>query len=135
MRVECQTCRGHYDTVLPDGSEYYHVCPPLSAWEVRAAIAAGASPLTPAQTAALTKADNPKPDPVTAIAPPPGGDGYLQSLALPRPNARNENVDPKKVKALRDPDTGNLPKSLPPDALVVSAGAGALELIPIDEGL
>lgn len=29
MRVRCNTCRGIYQTVSPDGLPYMHVCPPV----------------------------------------------------------------------------------------------------------
>jgi len=32
MRVECLTCRGVYNTDLPDGTRYFHACPPLPAF-------------------------------------------------------------------------------------------------------
>lgn len=125
-RKVCNGCDGEYDDVLRDGSLYFHVCPPLSPHEIRARIAAGQSPLTPAQTKALAAQD--------AIAAPlgidgpdhPAGDAYLAGLALARAGHRDENVDVAKVAALRNPDTLALPKNLPADALMKKPGAGAL---------
>ncbi len=28
MRIRCKSCLGVYVTLLPDGMEYYHACPP-----------------------------------------------------------------------------------------------------------
>jgi len=28
-RKRCNTCNGEYDDELPDGTEYYHACPPV----------------------------------------------------------------------------------------------------------
>lgn len=41
MRLRCNACGGDYDTVLADGMLYFHVCPPLSAVELAAAVTAG----------------------------------------------------------------------------------------------
>jgi hypothetical protein len=35
--VRCVTCGGVYDTTLPDGSAYYHACPPRTRLRIRAA--------------------------------------------------------------------------------------------------
>jgi len=52
MRVQCLTCGGIYDTVLPDGLPYFHTCPPLSEGELARAVAAGKVTLPPGETAA-----------------------------------------------------------------------------------
>lgn len=69
-RVQCVACGGIYDTACADGLDYFHVCPPLSAAQIAAAVSSGALALpagvTPAQAAASGR--------------------YLRS------NARNENV-------------------------------------------
>jgi hypothetical protein len=36
--IKCLSCGGVYNPVGPDGLAYYHVCPPLSAAELRAAV-------------------------------------------------------------------------------------------------
>lgn len=28
-KMRCNTCAGVYDSLLPDGTQYYHACPPL----------------------------------------------------------------------------------------------------------
>lgn len=39
--VECQTCGGTYEPILADGTQYFHACPPLAAWELQQAVDAG----------------------------------------------------------------------------------------------
>lgn len=39
MRLRCLTCGGTYSPVLPDGMQYFHVCPPLSLPELTKAVA------------------------------------------------------------------------------------------------
>jgi len=41
MRLECLTCHGTYDDILPDGMRYFHVCPPLSEPELAKAVEDG----------------------------------------------------------------------------------------------
>lgn len=90
--LKCTGCGGVYVDHQADGTEYYHVCPPLAPHDVRALLAAGKTPLSPAQVAELARQD--------ALAPPAGvlladwhpGDAYLLNLMLPRPGARNENI-------------------------------------------
>jgi len=121
---QCLSCGGTYSASSLDGVSYFHACPPLSAPEIRKAIAANASPLTPAQQQQLATLDA-LPAPVVVPEPfVPPGDLYLAQLGLPRPNARDENIDPAKVAALRDRTTGNLPTTLAPDALAKSPGLG-----------
>lgn len=35
MRVQCNACKGEYDTVQADGMPYFHVCPGVAAVLVR----------------------------------------------------------------------------------------------------
>jgi hypothetical protein len=91
-KLQCPACAGVYDDVLPDGALYFHACPPLSAPELAAALAAGTVVLTATQAAALAAADA-----RDEKNPPPAGaptqhDAVLASLAIARPGARNENV-------------------------------------------
>lgn len=51
MRVRCNACGGTYDQVQADGLQYFHVCPPLSAVELQAAVAAGKVVLPKDETA------------------------------------------------------------------------------------
>lgn len=40
--LECQSCGGRYEPILPDGTEYFHACPPLAQHELQAAVDRGA---------------------------------------------------------------------------------------------
>jgi hypothetical protein len=39
--TKCTTCGGTYNQVQADGTQYFHRCPPLSAFELDAAVKAG----------------------------------------------------------------------------------------------
>jgi hypothetical protein len=51
MALKCLSCGGIYAPLQADGSEYYHVCPPLSAVELAAAVKAGVVTLPAGETA------------------------------------------------------------------------------------
>lgn len=127
---KCNACGGTYEPVSADGVPYFHVCPPSSVADVRAAIKAGHSPLTPGQTKQLAAFDAiPPPHPTPPDYVPPG-DVYLQSINVARPQARNENIDPVKWRAAKKDAAGNLDPSVPPDAIIASVGAGTA---PVDD--
>jgi len=132
MTLQCQACKGTYDDTLRDGTLYFHVCPPLAAWEVRQLIAANASPLTAAQTKTLATFDASATDAVTGVTGPNRGDGYLADLGLPRPNARNENIDPAKIESAPKDAQGNVKQTVDPSTLMMSAGAGAVPVVITD---
>lgn len=88
----CNTCGGTYEPILPDGTRYFHACPPLSAAEVKAAIAAGASPLTVDQQTALDRAKAADTSAPVKAGEATRADQLLGLFAIPRPNARDENV-------------------------------------------
>lgn len=100
-RVQCVTCGGVYDTVLPDGYEYYHVCPPLSAPELAQAVADGKVVLPKDET----------PD-----------DAVARRVYL-RKSARNENVraadDPSKPATPIALGQGTQPAPAPDPAVAV----------------
>lgn len=73
MRVECLSCGGTYDDVLPDGMQYFHVCPPLGRVELQAAVTAGRVTLPDGENA----------------------DQAYERRSYPRPQARNENIAPR----------------------------------------
>lgn len=90
--VRCLTCHGEYDSMLADGTRYFHACPPLSVPELKAALDADALTLTVRQQRAIDEALR-----ADHAAPPlPGSlsnlDRVLQTLRIARVNARNENV-------------------------------------------
>lgn len=79
--VKCLTCGGVYHDLLPDGTRYFHACPPLSDAEIKAQLALNPddTKLTPAELA------------------------QLKAAPRARPNARDENVP-----STRSDDTGKL---------------------------
>ena len=50
-RVQCTTCGGVYDELLPDGLRYFHACPPLSAAQLAQAVTDGKVVLPAGETA------------------------------------------------------------------------------------
>lgn len=90
--VKCKACGGVYVDVQPDGTQYFHACPPLSVPELRAAIAKGTVTLAPVDAARLKAAAD-----LDLATPPPEGEApradlVLASLVIARPNARDENL-------------------------------------------
>jgi hypothetical protein len=128
---QCNTCGGTYVDVLPDGTRYFHACPPLAKWEIDQLIAAGQSPLTKAQQqqlATLQAIPAPLVVPQNYIAP---ADAYLGTIAVERPNKRDENVDPVKVAAAPKDAAGNLLRSVTDESLMKSVGLGAVDLVDV----
>lgn len=90
--VKCKSCHGTYEPLLPDGTLYFHACPPLSPWELEAAIGTGLVVLTPAQQRlvdAATALDTQFP---LAKDVESRRQATLAQLAVPRPLRRDENV-------------------------------------------
>lgn len=90
--VKCLTCGGVYEPLQPDGTQYFHACPPLAAHEIAAGLNTGAIVLSgPADRRyrAALNAD-------TANPPAPGepsrAERVLTELRIERPNMRDENV-------------------------------------------
>lgn len=93
--VRCPICQGEYDTILEDGTEYYHRCPPLPAVALRRADGTRVSQvgrrLVEVTEDPLTKVKTVK---ETFEPPLPAGATFLQETTLERPDARDENVFP-----------------------------------------
>jgi hypothetical protein len=70
-RKECNTCHGTYEEKNPDGSDYYHVCPPRRLLRVQHADGTRET-IPPSQ---LVETDI-----------------VLRELLRPRPNFRDENT-------------------------------------------
>lgn len=69
-KTQCKSCGGVFDDVLPDGTRYFHACPPLSFAEFQQAVTDG------------------------RYQPPPGiplQEAYLRRT-FERQRKRNENV-------------------------------------------
>lgn len=101
-RLRCNTCLGEYDDVSPDGFRYFHVCPPVPAVLVQH------------QDGSQS---------VVAPAKDYGTDLVVDTVSLPRLNARDENPDPK----FRDGKGQALPKAvglgttpLPPKVIAIT---------------
>jgi len=99
--VKCLTCGGVYSPVLPDGLPYFHVCPPLSAVELAAAVAGGkvALPI----------------DPVTLLPETPAV--AVARRTYERATKRDENVKPDGT--LKAAGTGTAPAAAPAPGVVV----------------
>ncbi len=92
MRVRCLTCRGEYDRILPDGQPYYHACPPVPAALATRGGVTGlitVSRLRPTDLVTVLRAGASL---VVAVADVVPTDVRVGDVALPRPNARDENI-------------------------------------------
>lgn len=101
-RVICPACGGVYDMVDSNGVHYFHVCPPLSIVELKAAIEEGRFQPSGHTERALKSAAA-----EDAATPPADGapsrvDQVLGLLVVARPDHRDEN-DPDCVEARRAP--------------------------------
>jgi len=96
---ECPVCHGRYLDPQPDGSRYFHACPPLSIVELLALTPDQARALAPELPANYTRADL---------------DVLLATRPIERPGARNENVardaPPVGVKPGEVPDYNDRPR-------------------------
>lgn len=126
--VKCQACGGTYEATQKDGTLYFHRCPPFSSAELRAKIAANASPLSAAQAAQLAAIDAAAK--VTADDPEghAPGDAYLSRLSLERANLRDDNVDLAKLRTYQKANPTVKPIDVPPDAIAKAVGAGVVEI-------
>jgi hypothetical protein len=90
--LKCKTCGGTYAALLPDGTEYYHACPPLSVGELRDGLEHGTVTLTSRDAMRLSDAttlDNRDPLPPEQ---PSRAELVLTQLVVERPQRRDENV-------------------------------------------
>lgn len=90
--MKCNSCGGTYDPILVDGSQYFHACPPLSPAELQTLIDAGKSPLTADQQHALDTARALDVSSPPAPGNPKRADLMAAIFAVPRPDARDENL-------------------------------------------
>lgn len=116
---ECQTCGGRYEPVLPDGMQYFHVCPPLAVHELRDALNDGRLRLLPGKMKELQAAQQRDQENPAPLGETTHVDRFLASLVVERPGKRDENV------AGHDAD----------DAPIVKApGKGTIEVVDEDRG-
>jgi predicted membrane-bound mannosyltransferase len=113
--------------VLEDGSQYFHACPPLSAAELRAAVEAGAVALTKRQQHALDRAEAFDASLAAKLSPAHAVSAFYESITVPRPNARDENIDLVKVAASLDARGARTPGTTA-EAVMKSPGAGVVPL-------
>lgn len=90
--VKCNVCAGSYEPILPDGSMYFHACPPLSVPELKDAIAKGSVKLTAAQQQQLDAAAAADKTAPVADGATPRAELALALLVVERPNKRDENI-------------------------------------------
>lgn len=101
--VKCNTCGGEYEPILPDGTQYFHACPPLSARELSALLEQRAIRLPPAAQRQLDAAiATDAKDPVAA-GQPTRAQQLIAELAIDRPNKRDENVTGPAAKGENAP--------------------------------
>ncbi|TAL44756.1 MAG: hypothetical protein EPN91_03745 [Salinibacterium sp.] len=94
-RFRCPTCLGVYIDPQPEGSLYFHVCPPLSLAELVAMPAAAVLALYPSLPPLFT------PEQLAAA---------VGAASVTRAGARNENIVPGYKPPFRDPgDTTPVP--------------------------
>lgn len=96
---KCNACGGTYEPIQRDGSEYYHVCPPLSEY-------------VNLDTGEVVSSD--------VAADPPAG-MRIDVRHYPRDGHRNENIDLEKTRRARRDDPNA-------SAVIISEGAGAVEV-------
>jgi hypothetical protein len=98
--VKCNACGGTYEPLQDDGLQYFHACPPLSAPELAAKVAAGKIVLPGGETA----------------------DQAVQRRMYERANKRDENLkstDPKDAGSLKAAGDGTAGAVKPPGSIIV----------------
>jgi hypothetical protein len=121
-RLQCDACGGVYDDASADGVAYFHVCPPLSALEITAAIKAGDLTVDADKAAVALRqpaqlADEPRAAFIDRIIQAAADRG-----ALRRPGYRDENP-PAPAKPARDraARVGRVGATAVPDVTVADA--------------
>lgn len=98
MRMQCGTCAGTYATQTVDGCRYFHACPPLLLLEIVRDSAVLEVALSDLRSSDIVKVYRNGAAIDVAIAAMLPDDFRLGERERPRPNARNENVDPTKAR-------------------------------------
>jgi hypothetical protein len=125
--VECLSCGGRYENTLPDGTRYFHVCPPVPALKVSRQ---GAEVLVALHLVRRTDIVRVSRDgkelavPHADVAPL---DLVLEATDMPRPNARNENLDREKERRALG-DNAERRRDVSDEDLMIAAGAGVKQL-------
>lgn len=92
--VKCKTCGGIYEPTLPDGTQYFHACPPLAPREIVAGLRDGTVTLLRADQQRLRQARLDDAASPVAADEPTREQLVLRSLVVERPNRRDENIRP-----------------------------------------
>jgi hypothetical protein len=90
--LKCKTCGGTYRAVLPDGTEYYHACPPLSVAELQDGLDHGTVTLSTRDAARLQAAQDADAQHPPAKDAPSQAAIVLGTIVVERPQRRDENV-------------------------------------------
>lgn len=97
MRMKCGTCQGEYVTEFADGTRYFHACPPLVLVSVSREGEGREIPLAelvPTDRIMVLRGGSAIETTIAQVLP---DDRRIGDREVPRPNARNENVDPTKT--------------------------------------
>jgi hypothetical protein len=124
---KCNSCGGVYEPVLPDGSRYFHSCAPIVGVAVTRGGAAQVVPLSDLRATDTVNVVRAGKSQAVAVAALLETDVRIGDVALPRPNARDENVDSTKAEAVIGTDGARV-KGTPDEAVMKSAGAGVTKL-------
>lgn len=124
---QCLACGGTFEPIGRDGVRYFHACPPITGVTVTRAGEKTIVPLVELKPGDLLTVQRGKA--VIAVLPADllEGDFRLGDVALPRPNARNENIDLAKVKRATTEDGARVTGTRDED-LMVSVGAGVIDV-------
>jgi hypothetical protein len=90
--VECVTCHGRYEPLLPDGTQYFHACPPLAGHELRQGLEDGAIRLSRADQKRLDDAEAADETAPRDAGEPTRAEEVLATIVIERPNKRDENI-------------------------------------------
>lgn len=90
--VKCNACGGTYETTLPDGTRYFHTCPPLSVAELVDGLQK--------KTLTIPAADQQRYDAATKLVDANDtaanaadrGRRVLETITIERPGKRDENI-------------------------------------------
>ena len=115
--LECLTCGGRYEPLLPDGLQYFHACPPLAVHELKAGLEGETIRLSRADAQRLADAEEADRTAPRADDEPTRADEVLATITIERPNKRDENIRP----GAGTKDSGSRLKA---------EGAGVVELEP-----
>lgn len=90
--VRCRTCGGTYEPILPDGTQYFHACSPLSVAEIRQGLQDNTIQLSRIDRLRLRTARDADRTNPPAEGEPSQEERALQLMVVERPNKRDENI-------------------------------------------